>query len=82
MGRLFRLRFCCYYGQKLEVHGQEENSTIDTFKEIQFPQPAVEPVMMMMMMMSTKYQKSEKMKLNDKRFHYVLSFPEEIISVL
>ena len=61
------------------VHGEKENSLIDTFKEILGPQPAVNSVMMMM---STKYQKSEKMKLNDKRFHYVLSFPEEIISVL
>ena len=80
MGRLLRLRFQCYYDQKLGVHGHEENNLIDTFKEGQGQQPEVEPFMMMMM--NTKYQKTGKMKLNDKQFQDVQSFPEEMISIL
>ena len=63
------------------VHGEEENSLIDTFKEVQGPQRAVEPVMMMMIM-DTKYKKTENMKLNDERLQDVQSFPEEILSIL
>ena len=63
------------------IHGEEENSLIDTFKEVQRPQRAVEPVMMMMIV-DTKYKKNEKMKLNDERLQDVQSFSEEILSIL
>ena len=73
--------FSVYLDQKLEVHSQEENSLVESFKETRSPQPALEPVMMMIM--NIKYQKPEvNEKLNDKRFEDVQSFLEEILSIL